>query len=55
VDTRITSILTDYYKELMNYIGVENLGIVSACGVEKPGDVNDTKWIEEAYQLGKCI
>ena len=54
-DSRVTRILTDYYKELTNYIGVEDLGIISALGVEKPGDVNDTKWIEEAYQLGKRI
>lgn len=54
-DSRVTSILTDYYKELMNYIGVEDLGIVSACGIEKPGEVKDTKWMKEAYQLGMLI
>ncbi|MDD3417349.1 MAG: flavodoxin family protein [Lachnospiraceae bacterium] len=54
-DSRVTSILTNYYKELMNYIGVEDLGIVSACGIEKPGEVKDTKWMKEAYQLGKLI
>lgn len=54
-DSWVTNILTDYYKELTKYIGVENLGIVSGRGVEKPAEVKDTKWIEEAFQLGKRI
>lgn len=54
-DSQVTSVLTDYYKELTKYIGVEDLGIVSAYGVEKPAEVQDTKWMEEAYQLGKSV
>lgn len=52
-DSKVTNVLTSYYKELMEYIGVEDLGIISALGVEKAGEVKNTKWMEEAYQLGK--
>jgi hypothetical protein len=47
--------MADYYRKLMRYIGVEDLGTVSALGVDKPGEVKNTKWMEEAYQLGKRI
>lgn len=54
-DSQVTEVLTDYYKKLMQYIGVKDLGIVSALGVEVPGEVEHTQWIEEAYQLGKQL
>lgn len=54
-DSQITQVMTDYYKVLTNYIGVEDLGVVSALGVDKPAEVKDTIWMEEAYQLGKRI
>lgn len=54
-EEHITKVLTSYYKELMEYIGVKDLGIVSALGVEQEGEVKSTNYVEQSYQLGKTI
>ena len=44
-----------HYKALCGYLGFQDMGTVVAPGVYRDGDIKQTNYGEEAYQLGKSI
>ncbi len=44
-----------HYHTLMNYLGWESVGEVVAPGVWTAGSIRNTRYGEQAYQLGKSI
>ena len=44
-----------HYRTLMNYLGWESVGEVVASGVWTAGSVRNTRYPEQAYQLGKSL
>ena len=43
------------YRNLLDYMGSESIGILNALGVTVPKDLDRTDYVEKAYQLGKSI
>ena len=54
-ESEVTEVLNDYYRRLTAYLGWEDKGMVNALGVENPGEIENTCWLKEAYELGKNI
>jgi multimeric flavodoxin WrbA len=54
-EPEITEVMTDYFVKLCDYLGWDNLGIVSALGVNAAGDVLETEYVNQAYKLGSQI
>jgi multimeric flavodoxin WrbA len=48
----ITELVVDYYKKLCTYLGWNNLGLISALGVDAAGEVLDTEYVNQSYELG---
>ena len=44
-----------HYATLADYLGWSDMGSVIAPGVWTAGSIRDTKYGEEAYQLGKSL
>ena len=44
-----------HYRTLMDYLGWQSVGEVVAPGVWTEGSVKDTKYAEQAYELGKRV
>lgn len=51
-DPEITAVAADYYKKLCTYLGWNNLGSVSALGVNCAGEVLETEYVNDSYNLG---
>ena len=47
--------IVSHYETLLNYLGWTDAGRVIASGVWTAGAVNDTKYPEQAYELGRKI
>ena len=48
----ITNVMVQYYHALADYLGWENLGVISAKGVDAPGEIKNHPCLEAAFQLG---
>lgn len=44
-----------HYKAMTNYLGWTDLGQIVASGVWQQGAVNNTKFVQQAYELGKSL
>ena len=44
-----------HYRTLMDYLGWESVGEVVASGVWTAGSIRNTRYGEQAYQLGKSL
>ena len=51
-EPEITDVMVDYYKKLCAYLNWENLGVISAFGVNDAGEVSGMESVNKAYQLG---
>lgn len=47
--------MTLHYKTLIRYLGWQDVGMVIAPSVWTAGSVKNTKYLDEAYQLGKKL
>lgn len=47
--------IINHYESLLNYLGWSDAGKVIASGVWTAGDVNNTQYPKQAYELGKNI
>lgn len=47
--------IISHYETLLNYLGWSDAGKVIASGVWMEGDVNNTRYPKQAYELGKNI
>lgn len=54
-DDAIFDMPQKYYDYMVNTLGLKDCGRVAASGVSAPGDVITTKFIQQAYDLGKSI
>ena len=48
----VTNVMVQYYQSLADYLGWENLGVISAKGVDSPGEIENSAILDEAFQLG---
>ena len=51
-EEHITNVMVQYYHALADYLGWENLGVISAKGVDAPGEIKNHPCLEAAFQLG---
>lgn len=51
-EPEITAVMVDYYKKLCDYLGWNNLGSISALGVNTTGEVLEMECVKKAYELG---
>ena len=54
-DKRKEKAITDHYEILLDYLGWSDAGRVIAPGVWPVGAVNQTKYPEQAYRLGRIV
>ena len=54
-EEHVTNVMIQYYRALTNYIGWKNLGVISAKGVDAPGEIENHPSLEETFQLGLHI
>ena len=59
-DPSVTKVMTDYYQALMSYLGIKDLGIISAFGVDAPGEListesGNTSLFEDILRLGQSL
>jgi hypothetical protein len=47
--------MSNSYQQLSDYLGLQNLGIISAKGFENPNDIESSQILIDAYELGKSI
>ncbi len=47
--------IINHYDTLLNYLGWSNAGKIIASGVWTEGSVNNTPYLQQAYELGKNI
>ena len=52
-EPEVTEVVVDYYKKLCAYLGWNNLGSISALGVNAAGEVLDTEYVNHSYLLGR--
>ncbi|AKN31362.1 NADPH-dependent FMN reductase [Clostridium carboxidivorans P7] len=54
-DVFVSNCMINAYQQLCDYLGFENLGIISAKGFENPNDIENSKILIDAFELGKSI
>ncbi len=47
--------IINHYKVMLDYLGWSDAGQVIASGVWNVGDVNNTDFVKQAYELGKSL
>ena len=50
-----TDVVIRQYREILKYIGSEDLGTVNALGIQDPEDLEGTDFVQKAYELGRSI
>ena len=51
----VTNVMVQYYLSLVDYLGWKNIGVVSAKGVEAPGEIENRPCLNDAFQLGSRL
>jgi len=54
-DAFVSDCMSNSYQQLSDYLGFQNLGIISAKGFENPNDIESSQILINAYELGKSI
>jgi len=54
-DAFVSDCMSNSYQQLSDYLGFQNLGIISAKGFENPNDIESSQILIKAYELGKSI
>lgn len=54
-DTFVSDCMTNAYQQLCDYLGFQNLGIISAKGFENPNDIDNSQILIDAFELGESI
>jgi len=54
-DTFVSDCMINAYQQLSDYLGFQNLGIISAKGFEKPNEIESSQILIDAFELGKSI
>lgn len=54
-DTFVSDCMINTYQQLCDYLGFKNLAIISAKGFESPNDIENSKILIDAFELGKSI
>ena len=52
---QVKDVLNDNYQAILNWLNIENAGIVNAIGIESVEHLKQTPYPEQAYKLGKSI
>ena len=51
----VTDGLNTHYKAILNWLNMENVGIINAIGIEDVEQLKQTEYPEQAYELGKNL
>jgi multimeric flavodoxin WrbA len=54
-DAFVSDCMVNAYQQLCDYLGFQNLGIVSAKGFENPDDIENSQILVDAFELGKSV
>ncbi len=54
-DVFVSDCMINAYQQLCNYLGFQDLGIVSAKGFETLNDIENSQILIDAFELGKSI
>jgi len=54
-DAFVSDCMINAYQQLSDYLGFQNLGIISAEGFENPNEIESTQILIDAFELGKSI
>jgi multimeric flavodoxin WrbA len=54
-DEFVSDCMINTYKQLCDYLGFQDLGIIFAKGFENPNDIEDSQILIDAFELGKSI
>jgi len=54
-DAFVSDCMVNAYQQLCDYLGFQNLGIVSAKGFENPDDIENFQILVDAFELGKSV
>lgn len=54
-DAYVSDCMINAYQQLSEYLGFQNLGIISAKGFEKPNEIEGSQILIDAFELGKSI
>lgn len=54
-DSFVSDCMINAYQQLCDYLGFQNLGIISAKGFESPNDIENSQILIDAFELGKSI
>ena len=51
----VKDVLNNNYQAILNWLNIENVGIINAIGIESVEHLKTTPYPEQAYKLGKSI
>ena len=51
----VFSIVTAYYRQLCDYMSFQNMGIIEGRGCGTPAMTRSSRYMKDAYQLGKTL
>ena len=54
-DAFVSDCMINAYQQLIDYLGFQNLGIISAKGFENPNEIESSQILMDAFELGKSI
>jgi NAD(P)H-dependent FMN reductase len=54
-DVFVSDCMMNAYRQLCDYLGFQNFGIISAKGFENPNDIEDSPILIDALEFGKPI
>jgi multimeric flavodoxin WrbA len=54
-DDFVSDCMINAYQQLSDYLGFQNLGIISAKGFENPNEIESSQILIDAFELGKSI
>jgi NAD(P)H-dependent FMN reductase len=51
----VSDCMRNAYRQLCDYLGFQNLGMISAQGFENPNDIENSSILIDGFELGKSI
>ena len=51
----VKDVLNNNYQAILNWLNIENVGIINAIGIESVEHLKTTPYPTQAYELGKSL
>ena len=52
---QVKDIINAHYQAIINWLNIENIGIINAVGIESVEHLKQTSYPQQAYELGKSL